>query len=115
MQEQIKEEEVCVEIKVTKPKKVYDRTRTKVCCFCGLSIRYDCLARHKLTAKCTIIKNLLKYQLVKIETGQKILIPEVDTNERINKKKIKEKVKKKEVEKRNRLNLKYYIYDLNKL
>ena len=86
MQEQIKEEEVCVEIKVTKPKKVYDRTRTKVCCFCGLSVRYDCLARHKLTKKCTIIKNLLKDQLVKIEAGQKILIPEVDTNERINKK-----------------------------
>ena len=94
MQEEIKEteKEVCVPIKT---KKVYDRTRTKVCCFCGLAIRYDCLARHKLTKKCTIIKNILKNQLVKVEAGQKIVIPEVDTNERINKKKIKEKVKKK--------------------
>ena len=91
------EKEVCVPIKT---KKVYDRTRTKVCCFCGLSVRYDCLARHKLTKKCTIIKNLLKYQLVKVDAGIKVIIPDVDTNERINKKKIKDPIKKKkEVEK----------------
>ena len=102
MQEEIKEEEVCVEIKATRPKKVYvyDRTRTKVCCFCGLSIRYDCLARHKLTKKCTIIKNLLKKQLELTEAGVKVIIPEVDTNERINKKKIKETVKKKRTRKK---------------
>ena len=86
------EPEVCIAIK---PKKiyVYDRTRTKVCCFCGLSIRYDCLARHKLTKKCTIIKNLLKDQLAKVESGQKVIIPDVDTNERINKKEVKDPVK----------------------
>ena len=81
-------EEVCVEIKAVKPKKVYvyDRTRTKVCCFCGLSIRYDCLARHKKTKKCSDIKNLLKRQLELIDTGVKVVIPDVDTNERKNKK-----------------------------
>ena len=80
----VKETEVCVEIK---PKKIYiyDRTRTKVCCFCGLSIRYDCLARHKLTKKCNIIKNLLKDQLAKTEAGIKVIIPDFDTNERKNK------------------------------
>ena len=64
MQDIKEEPEVSVPVK---PKKiyVYDRTRTKVCCFCGLSIRYDCLARHKTSKKCTIIKNLLKSQLEK--------------------------------------------------
>ena len=97
MQEEIKEEEVCVEIKATRPKKVYvyDRTRTKVCCFCGLSIRYDCLARHKLTKKCTIIKNLLKKQLELTEAGVKVIIPDVDTNERINKKRLKTLLRRK--------------------
>ena len=101
MQEEIKEK-VCVEIKATRPKKVYvyDRTRTKVCCFCGLSIRYDCLARHKLTKKCTIIKNLLKKQLELTEAGVKVIIPDVDTNERINKKKIKDPVKKRRARKK---------------
>tara|TARA_R110000824_G_scaffold165776_2_gene342411 strand:- start:428 stop:742 length:315 start_codon:yes stop_codon:yes gene_type:complete len=87
------EPEVCMPVK-TKKVYVYDRTRTKVCCFCGLTIRYDCLARHKLTKKCTIIKNLLKDQLALVETGVKITIPDVDTNERINKKKVKDPVKK---------------------
>ena len=96
----IEEIPVCVEIK---PKKiyVYDRTRTKVCCFCGLSIRYDCLARHKKSAKCTIIKNLLKDQLEKTERGIKVIIPDVDTNERKNKKdpnKKKKTSRKKRVE-----------------
>ena len=80
------EPEVCMPVK-TKKVYVYDRTRTKVCCFCGLTIRYDCLARHKQTKKCTIIKNLLKKQLELVEAGVKINIPDVDTNERINKKK----------------------------
>ena len=87
------EPEVCMPVK-TKKVYVYDRTRTKVCCFCGLTIRYDCLARHKQTKKCTIIKNLLKDQLLKVESGQKIIIPDIDTNERINKKKVKDPVKK---------------------
>ena len=86
------EPEVCMPVKQKKIY-VYDRTRTKVCCFCGLTIRYDCLARHKLTKKCTIIKNLLKKQLELVEAGVKINIPDVDTNERINKK--KDTVKKK--------------------
>ena len=87
------EPEVCMPVKQKKIY-VYDRTRTKVCCFCGLTIRYDCLARHKLTKKCTIIKNLLKKQLELVEAGVKINIPDVDTNERINKKKVKDTVKK---------------------
>ena len=86
-----------------KPKKVYvyDRTRTKICCFCGLSIRYDCLTRHKQSKKCTIIKNLLKSQLEKTEAGIKVIIPDVDTNERKNKKdpnKKKKTSRKKRVE-----------------
>ena len=74
---------------------VYDRTRTKICCFCRLSIRYDCLARHKLTKKCTIIKNLLKQQLALVEAGIKIVIPDVGTNERKNKKDPNKKQSKK--------------------
>ena len=99
MQDEIKETEpdVCMPVKT---KKVYDRTRTKVCCFCGLSIRYDCMARHELTKKCTIIKNLLKDKLVKVEAGVKVIIPEVDTNERINKKKLKKKLRRRGLEKR---------------
>ena len=97
MQDIIRENEqpeVCVPVKQKKVY-VYDRTRTKVCCFCGLSIRYDCLARHKLTKKCTIIKNLSKDQLALVEAGVKIVIPDVDTNEIKNKKlKIKDPVKK---------------------
>ena len=99
--EEIPETEVCVEIKPKKKVYVYDRTRTKVCCFCGLSIRYDCLARHKKSAKCTIIKNLLKDQLEKTERGIKVIIPDVDTNERKNKKdpnKKKKTSRKKRVE-----------------
>ena len=95
MREEIKEEqpEVCIPVK-TKKVYVYDRTRTKVCCFCGLSIRYDCLARHKLTKKCSDIKNLLKDQLVKVEAGVKVIISDINTNQRINKKN-KDTVKKK--------------------
>ena len=98
------EPDVCMHVK---PKKiyVYDRTRTKVCCFCGISIRYDCLARHNLTKKCTIIKDIFKDQLAKVEAGQKVIIPDVDTNERINKKRLKTLLRRREIEKRNRLSL----------
>ena len=93
------EPEVCVPVKQKKVY-VYDRTRTKVCCFCRLEIRYDCLSRHKLTKKCTIIKNLSKDQLAMIESGQTVIIPDVDTNERKNKKKIKDPIKKRTRKKR---------------
>ena len=88
------EAEVCMPVMPEKKVYMYDRTRTKVCCFCQLEIRYDCLARHKKTAKCSIIKNLLKNQLALVEAGVKVVIPDVDTNERKNKKKIKDPVKK---------------------
>ena len=86
--------EVCVPVK-SKKVYVYDRTRTKICCFCQLGIRYDYLARHKLTEKCTIIKNFLKQQLALVEAGVKIVIPDVDTNERKNKKDPNKKQSKK--------------------
>ena len=95
MQNIEEETEVCVPVK-TKKVYVYDRTRTKVCCFCGLNIRYDCLARHKKSKKCNIINNLLKDQLAKTEAGIKIVIPEDDyIQDRKNKKDlIRRKAKK---------------------
>ena len=71
----IEENGVCVPIK-SKKIYTYDRTRTKVCCFCQLSIRYDCLARHQKSKKCYSIRELLKNQLEQIENGVKIVIPE---------------------------------------
>ena len=101
MQDEIKEEEpeVCIPVK-TKKVYVYDRTRTKVCCFCGLSIRHDCLARHKLTKKCGDIKNLLKKQLKLTDAGIKVIIPDLDTNERINKRRLKTLLRRRGLEKR---------------